>query len=78
MSRRPLPELSSSEGWALMTLFNIADEIDGGLGLDDLDERAIAEAQGAATAHGISWPPYLPELEEFFLDHGKQIEAALR
>jgi hypothetical protein len=48
--------------------FNIADEIDGGEPLEDLDEVCVARAKRAADHFGLSWPPYLPEAEEFWND----------
>lgn len=36
--------------------------------LDDLDKQFVKRAKRAAEALGLSWPPYLPEAEEFALD----------
>jgi hypothetical protein len=37
--------------------------------LEDLDPKHVAKAEKAANELGLSWPPYLPEAEEFALDH---------
>jgi hypothetical protein len=39
------------------------------LTLADLDNRWVQQARLAAEKFGLSWPPYLPEAEEFSLDH---------
>lgn len=61
--------------------FNVADEIYESISgppvthpfpaltLEDLDQDFVARAREAADAFGLSWPPYLPEAEEFALDH---------
>lgn len=55
--------------------FNVADEIwDPGTKLDDLEEKFVARAQKAKELFGFSWPPYLPEAEEFLLDHRKELD----
>lgn len=48
--------------------FGLADEIDGGLTLDDLDEGAQLLAKEAAAALYLPWPPQLAEAEEAWLD----------
>jgi hypothetical protein len=60
------------------TYFNVADEMWGdgkgsGLKLDDLLASAVSDAELAAQRLGLSWPPYLPEAEEFYLDHIKEL-----
>lgn len=39
------------------------------LTLDDLDADFVARARKASEVFGLSWPPHLPEAEEFALDH---------
>jgi hypothetical protein len=39
------------------------------LTLDDLDKQFIAKARRAATKCNLSWPPSLPEAEEYRLDN---------
>lgn len=45
--------------------FNVADELHGGLPLDDLDRRLVAQARKAADGLGLTWPPRLAEAEEY-------------
>ena len=47
--------------------FDCADELEGGLTLDDLDPAFVEEAQEASDIFDLSWPPWLPEAEEFAL-----------
>lgn len=80
---------SREEGNLLRAYFDVADEIYESLrarkpqgvpstGLEpltlaDLDGRSVSDARKAATTFGLAWPPYLPDAEEFFLDHHHQI-----
>ena len=59
--------------YSFTVLFDVADELDGGLTLGDLDARAIEEARRAAARFGLSWPPWLAECEEFALDHHREL-----
>lgn len=61
----------------LAAYWNVADEtypikiagVWASLELKDLDPAFVAEARMGATRFGLSWPPYMPEVEEFELDH---------
>lgn len=44
------------------------------LTLADLDDRFVARAKEASQLFGFSWPPYLPEAEEYLLDHRKELD----
>lgn len=44
-------------------------DFDSPLTLADLDAEYVAEARRAADELGLPWPPYLPEAEEFALNH---------
>lgn len=48
--------------------FSVADELDGGLTLDDLDAEFVDEARYAATSLRLPWPPDLATAEEYALD----------
>lgn len=56
--------------------FNVADELDGGLTLEDLDRQAIAEARTASERHGLPWPPDLAEAEVFLQDHRDELTVS--
>jgi hypothetical protein len=47
------------------TYFNVADELDGGLTLDDLDRQAVAEARHASEEFDLPWPPDLSAAEDY-------------
>lgn len=50
--------------------FNIADELsDPSMGLTDLEAEWVGQAQRAAIALGLPWPPDLATAEEYALDH---------
>ena len=49
--------------------FNVADELDGDLTLDDLDDRWVRMARKAASRLGLIWPPLLAAAEDYALDH---------
>lgn len=53
--------------------FAVADELDGGLTLDDLDYKFVAEAERAGRMLDLPFPPILWVAEEFQLDHWTQI-----
>ena len=53
--------------WLFEQYFGVADELEGGLTLDDLDPAFIDEAREAADIFDLSWPPWMPEAEEFAL-----------
>lgn len=57
--------------------FNVADELAGGLTLDDLDPTHVDEARDAADVQNLSWPPSLAEAEEFALAHRTALDAAM-
>lgn len=44
--------------------FDIADELDGGLSLDDLDQAAVERAYEYSRAWQLPWPARLAEAEE--------------
>ena len=44
------------------------------LTLQDLDQRFVKQAGRAAREFGLSWPPYMPEAEEYALDHRKELQ----
>ena len=48
--------------------FGVADELDGGLTLDDLDPSFVLGAKAYADERHASWPPALAEAEEILLD----------
>ena len=50
------------------TYFGVADELDGGLTLADLDTGWITRARKAAGEYQLPWPPDLVAAEEFYLD----------
>ena len=60
-------------GDGLEAYFSVADETwnpDGredACTLDDLDRTSVEEARCFAADSGLSWPPYLPEAEEYAL-----------
>lgn len=71
----------------LIDLFDVADEVYPRpatvpglppLTLDDLDAGFVTRAKAAADKFKLAWPPYLPEVEEYFNDHGNAIKAAIR
>lgn len=51
--------------------FNVADETygDDGLTLEDLDRKMVEKARYVSQITTLPWPPYLPEAEEYALDH---------
>lgn len=59
--------------------FNCADEIYDpacGTKLEHLDPHALKEAREVADELGLSWPPSLPEAEEYALDHREELNDA--
>ena len=54
---------------AFWNYFNAADELDGGLTLEELDRRFVRSARDAAAALGLPWPPYLAAAEDYALDN---------
>ena len=50
---------------AFIDYFGVADELDGGLTLDDLTKKVVRRARLAATEFGLVWPPVLWVAEEF-------------
>ena len=78
-------DLTYAEAWDLLTYFNVADEISDlfartfgpPITLEEIDPSDVEAARRASTKHVLPWPPYLPEAEEFFLDHGKQIKKII-
>lgn len=54
---------------AFSAYFDVADELDGGLTLADLDRDFVADANSAATRLGLPWPPNLADAEEHALRH---------
>lgn len=65
---------NASDFWSY---FNVADELDGDLTLDDLDDRYVAEARRAADLYDLAWPPVLADAEEFALAHRTALDAAM-
>ena len=57
--------------------FNVADELDGDLTLDDLDDTYVAEARRAADLYDLAWPPVLADAEDFALAHSSRWRAWL-
>lgn len=64
--------------------FNLADELWEGrlpssfaatvrLTIDDFDKRMVKAARRSADQLGLSWPPSLPEAEEWALDHRAEL-----
>jgi hypothetical protein len=55
--------------------FSVADEIygQGALDLSEINYKYVQEAKDAARIYGLSWPPYLPEAEEYLLDHRDEL-----
>lgn len=76
-------EFAYDERMAFWDYFNCADEIYESISgpvvttpwppltLADLDPTFVERARQAADKFGLSWPPYLPEAEEFALDNPK-------
>ena len=60
--------LSTAWRQAFEMYFSVADELDGGLTLDDLDHQFVSEAKTAADEGGLPWPPDLAFAEETMLD----------
>lgn len=50
---------------AIEAYFNVADELDGGLTLPDLDPKWVKQAQDEAVVHDLPWPPELRYAEEW-------------
>lgn len=48
----------------------VADELDGGLTMDDLDVKYVQQSHNAAIKYDLPWPPELSYAEEFLLDAG--------
>lgn len=82
----PITTYTVEDARNLIDLFDVADEVyDSGtdrplgpLTLDDLDPAFVARARAAADKYKMAWPPHLPEVEEYFNDHGNAIKAAIR
>lgn len=55
------------------TYFNIADELDGGLTLDELASELVAEARTAAEDLSLPWPPDLSHAEDYLSAHRLEI-----
>lgn len=74
MNRAPT---TAAEAWRLTSYFDVADELDGGLTLGDLEARFVAEARDAAITFGFPWPPHLASAEEYMNDHGRTVSTLL-
>lgn len=73
---KPSPITCAEDAHDFLCLFDVADEVyprDGGLTLADLDPQYVDVARKAAERLDLSWPPYLPECEEYMLAHGQSI-----
>lgn len=57
------------------TYFNIADELDGGLTLDDLHSTLVDEARTFANSEALPWPPDLATAEEYLNDHREELNS---
>lgn len=55
------------DGRQFSAYFDVADELDGGLTLDELYAGLVEDARAAANLLGLSWPPVLAEAEEYAL-----------
>lgn len=60
-------ELNKVNDSEFAVLFDVADELDGGLRLDQLSKRWTDTAESVAVRLGLSWPPNLAEVEEYAL-----------
>ena len=80
----PTTTYTKADARNLIDLFDVADEVYDGDGrtfrltLADLNADFVTRAQEAATKFNLSWPPHMPEVEEYFNDHGNAIKASLR
>lgn len=57
--------------------FALADELSGGLTLEDMSARIKKSAHRAADELGLSWPPRMAEAEEYALRHRDALEAGI-
>lgn len=53
--------------------FNCADEVAGGLTLDELDADFVADAERTAAHYAFPWPPCMATAEEYALDHPEAV-----
>lgn len=49
--------------------FDVADELDGGLTLADLDKKFLRQAYSSAEENDLPWPPLMSAAEDFYLAH---------
>lgn len=80
----PVKTYTVEDARNLVDLFDLADEVYPRpdsmfpqLTLADMDADYVERGRVTAAKFNLSWPPYLPEVEEYFNDHGTAIKAAI-